>query len=322
MRPYDQLTRLGQLRRIRKLAESALETYGMSNPRLIFLRYFANITYRVEMPGKISPTRQSSPYVPNCYLLRVLRSGNWEFAKGEMIWLAALSNEAGLPVPKPVPTLEGDLLTRISAPGVPGGRIVSLMQWVDGRKRTKDLHLHHFKSWGKMVGRLHAFSSKWTPPEGFKRFIWDWDGLLSGRGFNCTVDELVTSMPEAIREPFMVTSEKTRSVMKSLGKGSDAYGMIHGDMYAENVLFKAGEIFPIDFEDCGFGYWLWDIAVALGDEPWIDAWYQKRDAFLEGYLQAHPLPDSQLKYLDEFITTDAATSVLWASQFIHDEPGR
>ena len=34
-------------------------------------------------------------------------------------------------------------------------------------------------------------------------------------------------------------------------------------MYLENVLFKRDEVRPIDFEDCGFGYWMWDIGVAL-----------------------------------------------------------
>jgi hypothetical protein len=65
---------------------------------------------------------------------------------------------------------------------------------------------------------------------------------------------------EYLQEPFQIVSTEARAVMEGLGKGADAYGMIHGDMYPENVLFKAGEVYPIDFEDCGFGHWLWDIA--------------------------------------------------------------
>lgn len=98
--------------------------------------------------------------------------------------------------------------------------------------------------------------------------------------------------------------------------------MVHGDMYPENILYKDGEILPIDFEDCGFGCWLWDLAVALSQQPWTEAWYRQREAFLDGYTQVHPLPESQLRYLDLFVAANYATGVLWASAFMRDDPAR
>jgi Ser/Thr protein kinase RdoA (MazF antagonist) len=322
MKPYDELTRLGRLRRMRQLAATALEAYGLPGARLTFLQYFANITYRVDVPGLVLQGDSSGPYVPNRYLLRVLCTNHWEAVKGEMTWLAALSREAGLPVPEPVATLEGELLTRITTPGVPEGRIVSLMRWVNGRKRTTGFRPRHFRAWGRMVARLHAFAAGWQPPEGFERFVWDWEGLLGGRGFDCTVEELVASMPEHLQEPLQIVSSEARTVMEGLGKGADAYGMIHGDMYPENVLFKAGEVYPIDFEDCGFGHWLWDIALPLCEQPWTEEGAWQRDAFLEGYTQVRTLPESQLRHLDLFMAAQYATIVLWASAFIRDDPVR
>jgi Ser/Thr protein kinase RdoA (MazF antagonist) len=157
---------------------------------------------------------------------------------------------------------------------------------------------------------------------GFERFIWNWEGLLGGRGFGYSVEELIASMPKHLQEPFQTVSKEVRATMKSLGKGSDAYGMIHADMYPDNILFKDGGVFPIDFEDCGFGYWLWDIGVALEQQPWTDTWHKKRDAFLEGYIQTHALPDSQLRYIHLFMAANYATGVLWASAFILDDPAR
>ena len=233
------------MRRIRQLAEATLEAYGLGGARLTFLRYFANITYRVDVPG-------------------------------------------------PVPQGGGPTGFR------PG----------------------HLRAWGRMVARLHAFAAGWQPPEGFERFVWDWEGLLGGRGFGYTVKELVASMPEHLQEPFQTVSLETRAVMEDLGKGPDAYGLIHSDMYPENVLFKAGEAYPIDFEDCGFGYWLWDIALPLCQQPWTEEWYWQRDAFLEGYAQVRTLPESQLRHLDLFMAAQYATVVLWASAFIRDDPTR
>jgi Ser/Thr protein kinase RdoA (MazF antagonist) len=322
MKPYNERTRLGQLRRIRHLAEAALEAYGLRGARLTFVQYSANIVYRVDVPGPVPDETDPGPYVPNRYLLRVLYTNHVEGVKGEMTWLAALSREAGLPVPEPVTTLEGELLTRIAVPGMPKGRIVSLMRWIDGRRITTGFHPGHFRAWGRMVARLHAFSAGWQPPDGFERPHWDWEGQLGGREFRCTVEELVASMPQHLQEPFQVVSQEARAVMEGLGKGPDAYGLIHSDLYPENVLFKAGEAYPIDFEDCGFGYWLWDIAVALCLWPWTEEWQWRRDAFLEGYAQVRTLPESQLRHLDLFMATQYATMVLWASLFIRNDPAR
>jgi Ser/Thr protein kinase RdoA (MazF antagonist) len=93
-------------------------------------------------------------------------------------------------------------------------------------------------------------------------------------------------------------------------------------MYLENVLFKGGEVVPIDFEDCGFGYWLWDIAVALSQKPWTEEWRWQRDAFLEGYAKVRTLPESQLRHLDLFVAGDSATVILWASLYIRTDPVR
>jgi Ser/Thr protein kinase RdoA (MazF antagonist) len=58
---------------------------------------------------------------------------NIQFTQSELIWLATLRKETGLPIPEPVPTLGGRLLIRISVPGVPQCEVVSLLHWVDGK---------------------------------------------------------------------------------------------------------------------------------------------------------------------------------------------
>jgi len=322
MKDYHELTRLGQLRRTRQLAKAALAAYGLSAAHLEFVQYSANVIYRVDVQGSLPVREGQGPYVANRYLLRVLYTDHLEGVKGEMTWLAALSREAGLPVPEPVPTLEGDLVISIATPEVPRGRIVSLMRWIDGRKLSTGFRPSHFRAWGRMVARLHQFSAGWQPPEGFERPVWDWDGQLGGRYFDGGVEDLVASMPSHLKEPFQVVSQEARQVMAGLGKGPDAYGLIHADMYPENVLFKGDEAYPIDFEDCGFGYWLWDIAVGLCLWPWTEEWYWMRDAFLEGYARVRTLPESQLRHLDLFMATQYATMVLWASMFIKNDPAR
>ncbi len=187
--------------------------------------------------------------------MRILSTGDAQAIASELTWLAALRREAGLPVPEPVPT-----------PGLPHGRHVSLMRWVGGRHLNQGLRPHHARAWGRLIARLHEFSAGWQPPQGFNRPHWDWAGQLGGRDFRQPVEELVASMPKPYQEPFQTVSRQARQVMESFGKGPDAYGLIHSDMFLENVLFKAGGPRIIDFKDCGYGYWMGDNGLAW-DKP-------------------------------------------------------
>ena len=319
MKPYKELTRLGRLRRIRKLAELALEGYGLSGAQMTFLHSEGNIIFRVDTPGSISVRKEKCPYLKNRYVMRVLTTSHFSGAESELIFLDAM-RKAGLSVPAPVPMLDGRLLSTIVTPGVPAGKIVSLMRWIDGRRLSKGLRPAHFRALGQMMAQLHEFSANWQPPDNFERPVWDWEGQLGGMYFDDPIEELVASMPRQFQELFKTVSDQAREVMQELGKGTEAYGLIHSDLYPENVLFKAGEILPIDFEDCGYGYWIWDMAVPLSVSPWTTEWYSMRDALLDGYSKIRTLPDIQLKYLDLFIATHCATMVLWASMFIKNDP--
>jgi Ser/Thr protein kinase RdoA (MazF antagonist) len=134
--------------------------------------------------------------------------------------------------------------------------------------------------------------------------------------------ELVASMPVHFQEPFACVSNQARQVMETLGKGADAFGLIHADLYPENVLFNSGSALPIDFEDCGYGYWMWDIAVALCTWAWGSEWERMRDAFREGYSRYRALPEEQWALLDLFVATQFATMVFWASCFLKRDPMR
>lgn len=319
MKNYEKLTRIGRVRRLRNLASLALREYGLSNAKLTFLHYEGNVIFRVDILEAPHQKRENSLYRENRYIMRILTTNNFEGAKSELIFLDAM-RKANLPVPEPVSMLDGSLLKTITTPDVPEGKIVSLMRWMNGRKLTKGFRPLHFELLGQMMARLHEFSVIWQPPDDFERPIWDWEGQFGDRYFWAPMDEVLATMPKKYKEPFEIVSSRTKDVMRKLGTGPDVFGMIHADMYPENVLFRDGKALPIDFEDCGFGYWIWDIAITLCQWPWTEEWYWMRDAFLEGYAKVRTLPEKQLKYLDLFMASQYATMVLWATMFIVHEP--
>jgi len=320
MRPFRELGRRGRLRRFRALASAALASYGLEDARLQFVQYGENVIYRVDAPMPV--TTDHPVYFPNRYVLRIHGMDDAEATASELAWLAALNQEAGLPVPAPVTASDGWLVVRIATPGIPHGRVVSLLRWLDGKKIQKGLRPGQLTALGEAVARLHAFSAAWRLPDGFTRPTWDWEAQLGGSLFEHSREELVESMPVAFREPFEIVSAQARQAMAVLGQGADAFGLIHADLYPENVLYQSGRALPIDFEDCGFGYWMWDIAVALCTWAWGSDWVPMRDAFRAGYERFHSLPEVQWALLDLFVATQFATMVLWASAFLKHDPLR
>ena len=321
-RPFRECSRRERLYRFRQLAKGALAAYGYADADLTFLQYGENVIYRVDFRRGDENLVENSPYLPNRYLLRLHAWDEPGFIESEMIWLDALANLVELPVPAPLRTLDGKYLLKCADPDLGVSRWATLLRWMDGRKMNKGCRPVYLQALGRMVAELHAFTSCWQPPDGFSRPRWDWDAQLGGVLFDVSRAVLVDSMPERFREPFELVSQDARQAMANLGEGLDAFGLIHADLYPENLLFRSGKVYPIDFEDCGYSYWLWDIAVALCTWAWGDHWEAMRDAFFEGYESIRSLPENQWAMLDLFIAIQYATMLLWASAFLQHDPKR
>jgi Ser/Thr protein kinase RdoA (MazF antagonist) len=323
VRPFDQLTYRGQVRRLRRLAQAALAGYGLDDARLKLIGYGENTTFRVVTPG--AAPAPGDPYTGNCYLLRVHRPGYQTAASiaSELAWLAALRQD-GLVVPEPVPATNGQLLTEASAPGVPEPRCCSLFRWMRGRK-TGQVRLQHFAALGRLMAHLHAHAAQWPLPPGFSRRRWDWEGLFGDdAGFNLPAAEVWALLPESNAGRFRAVADQARQVLDELGQGPDACGLLHADLSlgAEgNVLFAGGEARPIDFDDCGFGYWVYDLAVPLAHWRLEESWPRIRDALLDGYSQVRPFPAGQLVHLDLFMVARHVSEILWATDLAQVNPG-
>jgi Ser/Thr protein kinase RdoA (MazF antagonist) len=98
--------------------------------------------------------------------------------------------------------------------------------------------------------------------------------------------------------------------MGHLGEDADSVG-IHADLHLGNVLFRRDEVRVIDFDDCGFGYWLYDMAVSLRELRHRDDYQSFRSALIGGYPRHRPLPPGYLAHLDDFIATREVAFGLW-----------
>jgi Ser/Thr protein kinase RdoA (MazF antagonist) len=115
--------------------------------------------------------------------------------------------------------------------------------------------------------------------------------------------------PEAAR---VVGAAITRiwATLHSLGEEPEVFGLIHADLHHRNTLFGKDGVAAIDFDDCGYGHWLYDVAVPLKILQEHPAYAGLRQGLLSGYRRGRPLPPDQEAHLERFIALRTVQDVL------------
>jgi Ser/Thr protein kinase RdoA (MazF antagonist) len=258
------------------------------------------------------------------YLLRIHQPGHRETGqiRLELEWLSAMRREAGLPVPEPVCTTGGELLVQVEVRGVPGVRACSLLRWVKGRSAGGREKQEHYWKQGQLMAKLHHFAATWPIPPGCTKRHYNWDGLFKNdTGIGMPASKAWQFLTPDYVEPFKVVTQRVRQLMDTWGTGLDVYGLIHADLGLDaNLLLWEGEPRAIDFDDCGFGYWMYDLAVALEHCRDFAIFSPCREALFDGYATIRTLPSHQIVQLDLFMAALDVYVGLWAAAAAHLHP--
>ena len=317
-RGFDELTYIGQAQRLHRLAKNALSAYGLEGAEARLIKYRHNAVFQIDIPNGTERDIRDDRYVRARYVLRIHRPGYQTAGSvaSELAWLRALRFDTDLVVPEPVSTLDRQLLTEASSPDVPEARICSLLRWVKGRayRRPRPTQLTAI---GEVMAKLHNHTDEWSPPSGFTRRRLDWGGLFAeNSGFDPSPQEIWTSLPRPHARLFEAVAEKVREAMHELGDGPEAFGLIHADLHTRNILFSRKETRVIDFDDCGFGHRVYDMAVGLLE----NGHPSRRDDLLRGYARHRPVPEDQLAFLEKFIAARRLGNAVSAIQQTQREP--
>ena len=172
------------------------------------------------------------------------------------------------------------------------------------------------------MAHIHNFTQQWQLPPGHTKRHYDWNGLfMNDPEIGLPPGKSWEYLPSAWIEPFEIVSRQFRQLIENWGTGSDVYGLIHADMGIKaNLLFWRGQPRPIDFDGSGFGYWMYDLAVALTDCIGSAGFDRYRDALIEGYTEHRCLSDIHLAQLDLFIAASFVYYDLWVVGGTHDHP--
>jgi acetylornithine/succinyldiaminopimelate/putrescine aminotransferase/Ser/Thr protein kinase RdoA (MazF antagonist) len=283
------------LQSIRRVAREALESWRLGGADLELVKHRENTVFRVE--ARDGRTFALRIHQEDLHSDAALRS--------ELEWMQALHQD-GFRVPAVVPA-GGGLLVTASAGGLT--RRCSLLEWIDGEllnelglcERGMQAELcDRYRKLGALAARLHVQATGWEPPGSFTRHAWDEDALLGDEPRMGRFWEHPALTPQQ-RRSLLEARVALRGMLRQLGKTPDNYGLIHGDFLPDNLIVTQGELALIDFDDCGYGWHLYEMATGLFPQvkqPFFDDLVA---AYLEGYRRERALDDAEAALLPAFI---------------------
>ena len=289
-----------------RAARAALTAWDLDAAKVERVSVSENIAFRVQ-------DVHGQPYV-----LRLHRPRYHTHAElvSEQSWTAALV-EAGVDVPVAVKTRDGDGYTRVSVGSE--RRYAGLLEWVEGETLADAIGSGRetdvpdcFARLGAIMADLHNQAAGWPVPDDFKRHAFDAEGLMGPRPFwgpfweSPHVDQHQRKGLESLRH-------RIHGILVDFRKESDVYSLIHADLHPANVVIQGPRLHVIDFDDAGFGWHAYDIAVALYQYQHAAEFTAIRDALVAGYRRVRPLRDETIARIPLFLLIRSLASIGWTA---------
>lgn len=304
------------------LARRALEAYDLPAPVTVrLLAQGLNTAFEVH-------TRHSA------LVLRVHRPGyrTVENTHSELHFLRQLDKwpvDARPMTPRPVPTRDGALVVPAGdADGVEASQHCDLTTWVAGGELRPGagLGLRAIGQLGRAIAQVHNIASQLSPTD-LELPRWDAEAMFtSSSPFRPRFDigELLSPDDRALYDEI---ADRTRAVYQRLDQHDDTFGLIHGDFILGNCHLsrrpRGWEAGIFDFDDCGWGYYLYDLCPMLGNLAGLPGavkgkvtFAARRRALLNGYRSVRALPAEWEEYLPILMAARHANACLLTAR--HD----
>lgn len=231
--------------------------------------------------------------------------------ESELAWIAALRAAGDIRTPRPIALRDGSLIADMDHDGTT--RHVVAFEFLPGREPAASDNLAAwFHRLGAIHAGLHTQARAWSRPAGFTRKVWNYQTTLGATplwgdwraGLGLTTDG------KAILER---TAQVLERELEAIGVDDDAFGLVHADLRLANLLVDGDTLALIDFDDCGFSWFLYDFAAAISfleHEPYVPT---LMDAWIAGYRTRAPLSRAQAEQLPVFIMLRRMLLTAWVA---------
>ena len=215
-----------------------------------------------------------------------------ENLKAEIAWLNFLRDDARVKVPHPISTTEDQYFVTVTNDLGNSEFKCVLYSWLEGEELGDEPTPEQIRSLGAAMATLHVSSKDFKLPAGaglpsFKDPMWETeDFLLSSKSV------LEPEAKSLITQALVVIKSEIDELYRQ-----HAQQIIHADLHGWNVMWHEGQVAVFDFDDCGIGLPIQDLATAIYylDTPEQDA------ALKEGYASVAPLPEYSESQMQMFM---------------------
>jgi Ser/Thr protein kinase RdoA (MazF antagonist) len=245
-------------------------------------------------------------------VLRVHRVGYSSAAeiRSELAWICALRAAGVIETAAPVAGVDGDAVQILESPAGAPARFAVAFERVPGREPEARDALHWFERLGACTARMHRHSRSWARPDGFSRKRWDFEAMVGANGFwgpwraAIGLDAPGVALLERVLEAL-------RLRLEAIGQTADVFGLVHADLRLANLLVDDARLSIIDFDDCGFSWYLYDFATAVSfieHEPQVP---DLLAAWVSGYREVLPLDANSLAAIPAFVVLRRILLTAW-----------
>jgi Ser/Thr protein kinase RdoA (MazF antagonist) len=252
------------------------------------------------------------------YALRLHRPGYNTLAElqAEIAWTDAL-RASGIHVPRHLPTRDDRAYAEVTLAGTTTRVQAGMIEWIDGASLGTSLEtatlaetVDCFDQLGAVIAATHNQATQWSPPEGFVRRRWDADGLVGpdplwGRFWE------IPELEGPDRNVLLEARDRLHETLSAYGCPADEFSMIHADLHPYNVLVDDSTVQVIDFDDCGYGWHAYDLAVASYNYRENERFDDIERALIDGYHSVRPLSDKAIGLLPAFYLVRSLISLGW-----------
>jgi Ser/Thr protein kinase RdoA (MazF antagonist) len=223
-------------------------------------------------------------------VLRVHRVGysSAEEIRSELAWMSALRRDRVIETAAPVPGADGQYVQVLPSRAGGPARFAVAFERLPGTEPDSRDAVRWFERLGELTALMHRHARSWPLPDGFQRKRWDFDAMVGPQGFWGSWRQSM-----GLDQTGVVILEKVLDVIRwrleRFGQGADVFGLVHADLRLANLLVDGTHLRIIDFDDCGFSWYLYDFATSVSfieHEPIVPDLLQ---AWIQGYCRQLPL---------------------------------
>jgi len=296
-----------QLRHLARLAQQSLALWDLpEGARARLINVSENATYLVEASGGFRA------------VLRIHRE-NYHTRRAiecELAWLEALDAEGVVTTPGVHVGCDGDPIQVGRIDGLAAPRFMVLFHFVEGEAPDESGDMTGgFEDLGQIAARCHDHVLGWRKPDDFRRLTWDETAIFGPDPTwgNWRDAPEVTPEVTAVLEQ---VEQRVRARLAAFGKAPDRFNLIHADMRLANLLVDANGTRLIDFDDCGWGWFLYDFAAAISfieDDPRIP---KLKAAWVRGYRSVRAMSPEEEAEIDTFVMLRRMALLAWIGSHI------